>query len=100
MPPEELPEPLKSNGEETPSQHILLDFMTAVGQAVCLQNDVAPELAVTRTYVADLMAGDEASPLLSGWRNEVVGGLMAEFAAGRASLTARVDEAGLRVEPN
>ena len=88
--PEELPDPLTALEDETAAQKALIDLVNAIGAAVCLRQNIAPELAVTRTSVADLVRGSERSPLRSGWRYDALGKQLIEFVEGRATLRALV----------
>jgi len=88
--PEDLPEPLQASDEETSAQKVMIDVMNAIGAALCLQRNIAPELAVTRGSVADLVKGSDRSPLKSGWRYEAIGQHLLAFMEGRSTLTAVV----------
>jgi len=87
---EELPDPLTALEDETPAQKALIDLVNAIGAAICLRQNIAPELAVTRTSVAELVRGSNRSPLKSGWRYEALGKQLVEFVEGRATLQALV----------
>lgn len=84
--PEDLPEALTAAEDETPAQKVLIDVLNAVGAAYCLQQNIAPEIAVTRSSVAEMIRPGSRSVLRSGWRYDAVGRHLLSFIEGRAAL--------------
>jgi len=76
-----------------PQLAMLGQFMATAVAGMCRQMHLAPALVGTSSDMRDLLAyklgyfDDERRPLLaSGWRSEVVGGLVDDLLAGRAAL--------------
>jgi hypothetical protein len=72
---------------------MLGQFLATAVAGMCRQMHLAPALVGTSSDMRDLLAfklgyfDDERQPLLaSGWRSEVVGGLVDDLLAGRAAL--------------
>ena len=98
LPEDQLPPPLAAGGpEETPRERALGDLLYALGEALCLERDLAPELVLTKADALAVARGREAGGLLSGWRAAAVGTDLQGVATGRASAHVRVTPAALRI---
>jgi ribonuclease D len=93
----ELPDEECPGGERhrtpPPQLAMLGQFLATAVAGMCRQMHLAPALVGTSSDMRDLLAyklgyfDDERQPLLaSGWRSEVVGGLVDDLLAGRAAL--------------
>jgi ribonuclease D len=115
IPEDRLPPAMIGQDDDTPQMRIVIDLVTAVGSALCLARNVAPELALTKSASAELARGnnpttqDPASvkrsgqsnngpSLLGGWRREAVGEELARFVSGAASARVRVVDGEAKVE--
>ena len=67
----------------------LLDLLKVLLKMRCEQSGVAQKLVATVSDLEQFAAGDETSPLLSGWRRELFGELGLALKEGRVALTAR-----------
>jgi len=95
---EQLPPPLAAGGpEETPRERVLGDLLYAVGEALCLERNLAPELALTKADALALARGQASGALRSGWRGQAVGDDLARIATGEASARLQVTPEALRV---
>jgi len=93
-----LPPPLASGGpEETPRERVLGDLLYAIGEALCLERDLAPELALTKADALALARGQAGGALRTGWRTSAVGGDLAKIAAGAASARVQVTPGAIQV---
>ncbi len=91
LPDDTLPPPLSGTGpEETPRERALGDILYGLGEALCLDRNLAPELALTKADALAVARGQSGPPLLSGWRREAVGGELEQIASGRASVRLQV----------
>ncbi len=105
LPEEQLPAPLASSGpEETPRERALGDLLYALGEALCLERDLAPELVLTKADALSLARSRTEGSLLTGWRTEAVGRELQAVAAGSVSARFQVTPDSLRIvlvsEPN
>ncbi|MGI4787900.1 MAG: ribonuclease D [Janthinobacterium lividum] len=98
LPEEALPSPLSSSGpEETPRERVLGDLLYGLGEALCLERNLAPELTLTKADALAAARGQSETSLLSGWRRTAVGGELEQIAAGRASVRLQVTPDSLSV---
>ena len=93
----DLPVALVGQDEDTPQQRTLADLVCAIGSAICLETNIAPELAITKTSSSDLTRGDLSSPLLTGWRYSALGNTLQAFAAGSSPISLEVIDGVLKV---
>ncbi len=90
LPEDALPLPLSGTGpEETPRERALGDLLYGLGEALCLDRNLAPELTLTKADALAAARGHE-TPLLTGWRREAAGGELEQIASGRASVRLQV----------
>lgn len=83
LPDDQLPPPLSAGGpEETPRERVLGDLLYALGEALCLERDLAPELVVSKADTLALARGRSGGAMESDWRQEAVGGELRQFAVG------------------
>ncbi len=95
---DQLPLPLASAGpEETPRERVLGDLLYAVGEALCLERNLAPELVLTKADALALACGQMSGALQVGWRAQAVGGDLVRIARGEASARLQVTPAALQV---
>jgi ribonuclease D len=95
---DELPPPLASGGpEETPRERVLGDLLYAVGEALCLERNLAPELVLTKADALALARGQASGALQVGWRAQAVGNDLARIARGEASARLQVTPEALQV---
>ena len=66
----------------------LMDLLKVLLKMRCEQSGVAQKLVATVGDLENFAAGDENSPLLSGWRRELFGELALALKGGRVALTA------------
>jgi len=66
----------------------LMDLLKVLLKMRCEQSGVAQKLVATVSDLERFAAGDEDSPLLSGWRRELFGELALALTDGRVALTA------------
>jgi ribonuclease D len=66
----------------------LMDLLKVLLKMRCEQSGVAQKLVATVGDLERFVSGDEASPLLSGWRRELFGELALAMTDGRVALTA------------
>ena len=65
-----------------------MDLLKVLLKMRCEQSGVAQKLVATVSELERFAAGDEDSPLLSGWRRELFGELALALKGGRVALTA------------
>lgn len=95
---EDLPPPLVGQDDDTPQQRIVIDLAASLGAALCLARNLAPELALTKASVGELVRGATDNPsLMSGWRAEAIGKELSKFAKGEASVSIRVENGEAKV---
>lgn len=95
---DELPPPLAAGGpEETPRERVLGDLLYAIGEALCLERNLAPELVLTKADALALARGQATGPLRAGWRTQVVGNDLARIARGEAVARLQVTLEALQV---
>lgn len=98
LPEDQLPPPLAAGGpEETPHERVLGDLLYALGEALCLERNLAPELVLTKAEALALARGHESSSLRTGWRARAVGNDLARIASGTASARLQVTLDALQV---
>ena len=98
LPDDKLPPPLSSTGpEETPRERALGDLLYGFGEALCLDRNLAPELALTKADALAVARSQAGAPLLSGWRRQAVGGELEQIASGRASVRLQVTPNALSI---
>ena len=98
LPEDLLPEPLSSAGpDETPRERALGDLLYGLGEALCLDRNLAPELALTKADALSVARGQSGTALLNGWRKRAVGDELEQIAAGRASVRLQVTPEALSV---
>lgn len=98
LPDDKLPPPLSGTGpEETPRERALGDLLYGFGEALCLDRNLAPELALTKADALAVARSQAGAPLLSGWRREAVGGELEQIASGRASVRLQVTPNALSI---
>ncbi len=98
LPDDKLPPPLSGTGpEETPRERALGDLLYGLGEALCLDRNLAPELALTKADALAVARAQSGPPLLSGWRRQAVGGELEQIASGRASVRLQVTPTALAV---
>ena len=96
---DQLPPPLASGGpEETPRERVLGDLLYALGEALCLERDLAPELALTKADALALARGQQGGALRTGWRAAAVGDDLMRIATGAVSARLQVTSQEVRVE--
>ena len=97
LPEDALPAPLSAAGpEETPRERALGDLLYGLGEALCLERNLAPELTLTK---ADALAAarGQGTALLSGWRRQAVGNELEQIASGRAGVRLKVTPESLSI---
>ncbi len=98
LPEDQLPAPLAAGGpEETPRERALGDLLYALGETLCLNRDLAPELVLTKADALALARGRTEGSLRTGWRAQAVGQELQTVAAGTVSAQFRVLPGTLRV---
>jgi len=98
LPDDQLPAPLASGGpEETPRERALGDLLYALGEALCLERDIAPELVLTKADALALARNRPAGSLLNGWRAQAVGEDLRRLATGAATVRIEVTPAALKI---
>ncbi len=98
LPEDALPPPLSGTGpDETPRERALGDILYGLGEALCLDRHLAPELALTKADALALARRLPPAALLSGWRKTAVGGEMEQIASGQSSACLTVTPAALVV---
>jgi ribonuclease D len=70
----------------------LMDLLKVMLKLRCEQTGVAQKLVATVSELERFAAGDENSPLLSGWRRELFGDLALALTEGRVALTVLNDQ--------
>jgi ribonuclease D len=97
---EDLPPGLVGQEEDTPQQRIIIDLVGSFGAALCLARNIAPELALSKAAIADLVRGNGNGPslLLTGWRADAVGNELARVAKGEAGVSVKVVKGEAKVE--
>ena len=93
LPEEECPGGERNRRAPPPQLAMLGQFLATAIAGLCRQMSLAPALVGTSSDMRDLLAhklgydaGDRTPVLASGWRAEVVGDVVDELLAGRASL--------------
>ena len=95
---EHLPPPLASGGpEETPRERVLGDLLYAIGEALCLERNLAPELVLTKADALALARGQVSGGLQTGWRAQAVGNDLMRIAGGEVSARLQVTPEAIRV---
>lgn len=95
---DQLPPPLASGGpDETPRERVLGDLLYAIGEALCLERNLAPELALTKADALALARSQEGGALRAGWRARAVGDDLKQIATGGASAHLQVTPEVLRI---
>ncbi len=74
-------------------QEGIVDVMMAMVRLVAIDNQISPASLVTRKELERLVAGEQDTPVMKGWRGELCGGLLRDFLDGRIAL--RMDEGRL-----
>lgn len=98
LPENQLPAPLASGGpEETPRERALGDLLYALGEALCLERDLAPELVLTKAEALALARNRPDGSLLSGWRAQAVGEDLRRIATGAATVRLQVTSEALEI---
>ena len=98
LPEDALPEPLSGSGpEETPRERALGDLLYGLGEALCLERHLAPELTLTKADALTLARGQSGAALLTGWRRQAVGEELEHIATGRASVRLQVTPEALSI---
>ena len=98
LPEDKLPLPLSGTGpEETPRERALGDLLYGLGEALCLNRNLAPELALTKADALSAARGQTNGALMNGWRREAVGGELEQIATGRASVRLQVTPDSLSI---
>ena len=98
LPEDQLPPPLAGGGpEETPRERALGDLLYALGEALCLERDLAPELVLTKADALAVARGRAGGALLAGWRAEAVGEDLRRVSAGEASVNVLVTTDHLKI---
>jgi len=91
LPEDQLPSPLSPSGpEETPRERALGNLLYALGEALCLERDLAPELVLTRADALGLARGGASGALGTGWRVQAVGSELMHVGTGEASVCVQV----------
>ncbi|MFO0839139.1 MAG: HRDC domain-containing protein [Phycisphaerae bacterium] len=90
LPKSDLPVP-ETPREESPMQRAVLDLLSAATRAVCHDEELSHELVGGSQRLRELLdyAGGvtrEAPLLLSGWREQFIGGRLMELLAGRCEI--------------
>ncbi len=83
--------------EGAPSERALGDLLYAMGEALCLSDNIAPELALSRLDALALARGQSENALLTGWRREALGESLHRVVAGKARATIHVTPEGPQV---
>lgn len=97
LPEDQLPPPLAAGGpEETPRERVLGDLLYALGEALCLERNLAPELVLTKAEA--LALAQVGITLQTGWRAQAVGNDLARIASGAASARLQVTLDALQVK--
>ncbi len=95
---DQLPPPLASGGpEETPRERVLGDLLYAFGEALCLERNLAPELALTKADALALARGQANGALRTGWRAQAVGNDLARIALGEAAARLQVTPEAIQI---
>ena len=95
---DQLPPPLASGvPEETPRERVLGDLLYAVGEALCLERHLAPELVLTKADALALARGQANGALQAGWRAQAVGDDLARITRGEASARLQVTPEALQI---
>lgn len=98
LPEDALPPPLVGNSdEETPRERVLGDLLYAIGAALCLTRDLAPELVLTKLDALLLARGKPETPLLTGWRHAALGEELQRLAQGQTSALLQVTADGPQI---
>ena len=95
---DQLPPPLASGGpEETPRERVLGDLLYAIGEALCLERNLASELVLTKADALALARGQAGGALKGGWRAQAVGEDLARIAQGEVTARLQVTPEALQV---
>jgi ribonuclease D len=91
LPEDALPAPLSGTGpEETPRERALGDLVYGLGEALCLDRSLAPELALTKADALAAARGQTGGALMTGWRRQAIGDELEQIVSGRASVRLQV----------
>ena len=69
-------------------QDAVVDLLMALLRKQCDDQSITPSAVATRKDLESLVRGDEDVQLLQGWRHEIVGQTLADFLAGKMTLSA------------
>ena len=69
---------------------ILGDVLYGLGEALCLDRNLAPELALTKADALSVARRQSGAALSAGWRREAVGAELEQIAAGTSSVRLQV----------
>ncbi|MFP4080536.1 MAG: ribonuclease D [Ectothiorhodospira sp.] len=96
-PPEACPAPPPRGGRLDPAREALVDVAMGLLRHQALINDISPAAIATRKDLEALVAGDERSPLLQGWRARLAGHALRAWLHGETQL--KVASGALRIIP-
>ena len=83
----ELPPPIAGSADsEAPSARNVADLLFVLASALCLQNSIAPELAVSRATAAEILIDPETAQILRGWRGREIGRSLLAFVLGESRV--------------
>lgn len=90
VPVENCPSP-PASVEETPEEQALTALLTAVLRDYCQRHSLAYPLLATKQSIRQVLQHQSGvspieSPLQRGWRNQAVGGMIADLLEGRATI--------------
>jgi ribonuclease D len=92
MPHDQFPD--QQNHEPTPTERFRADAVWTLAQAICAGRGIDPALATNRTDIAEfqrtLASGADVnkSPLMSGWRRDVIGAPLCDLLSGKRQISA------------
>jgi len=91
LPEDQLPPPLSESGpEETPRERALGNLLYALGEALCLERDLSPELVLTKADALSMARGNVSGGLGTGWRGTAVGSELARIGSGESTVSIQV----------
>ena len=91
LPEDQLPPPLSESGpEETPRERALGNLLYALGEALCLERDLSPELVLTKADALSMARGNVSGGLGAGWRGTAVGSELARIGSGESTVSIQV----------
>ena len=76
----------------SPSQDALVDVMMAVVRISAENNSLNPAVLATRKHLEILLAGETDSPLMQGWRKELIGDQLQALLNGELDLAVKDGE--------